>query len=625
MIAELDQYANMVESGVSSETVCSATREDSPVAGARDILVDAGEWLRTSCFREPVVPSYRRAGTDTAWKASLARAMTEGNAGIYTNGELFVDYDYFVGEGGDAFRQPNPDGMATLPHELFHAIQANYHDMLEGDWHAWIVEGTAEAVEVAWRKKRGWGFRGRTRYFDDPLHRPRGGDDEESWHAYRTSIFWLWLGRKLASTDEIAYLHDLFETGDFLDNYGLNDFETFLDRAGTGLYHVFPEFIAERANLREMYDNGDREVTIRYREPEAEEQHRGRVRLLAADPVTVTAEVPDDKFAEIEIRIEDPAEEELHLIVGDEVYSKVDPDIDPLSGMSREQRITRPGRRDDRWRREHNRFVSPVGGGEPTEFFVRVAYAKPDHRTGSAEVAMQPESKSYKLDIRLVPLGTCDFTASISGDTNNTSARGNVAHFSTTGGATIQGMMSNPGNMDRMAAFLESMSGGRMNEEERERMRETREQWQRELEQLPTETLGLSLIEMDTTDEESALAAIAGGFKLQLSVFDQPIEPGFSGALKPGRVMVHPGDWTESFSQQIRYEWAPGAPGDASLNIRQYGENLLTGTLSATLHGQGVYKEDTGEAPVIDITAAFRAVPHDPLRGELGCITRNDR
>lgn len=575
-----------------------------------------------------MVPTARRGEEARAWQASLARADTDGDAGVYVDGEMFVDFDYFVGEDYADFEEATDDGLATLPHELFHAIQANYpNDDAEG-WHDWIIEGTAEAVELAWVKRRGWQFRGKTRYFDDPLHLPRGGDDEETSHAYRTSIFWLWLGRRLGSASEIAYLHDLFQVGEFERNHGLDDFEKFLARVDTRLYEIFPAFIAERANLREMYDHGDRSVTIRYDEPEAEKEHRGHVRMLAADPVTVEAEVPNGKLAEIEIRIRD-LDPELHLIVDDRVYSR----IDPLSAMPADQRMLKVEHRDQRWQREHNRFTAPVGGGEPSEFFVRVAHARRDHRSGAgnskdsgaASKKSDRDRKNYALDIKLVPLVACDFTASISGDTNNASARGNVAHFSTSGGATTQGIMTSPGNMDRMAAFLESMSGDRMSDEERERMRETREQWQREMEQLPTETLGLSLIEMDTTDESSALAAIAGGFKLQLSVFDQPVEPGFSGALKPGRVVVHPGDWTDSFSQQIRYEWAPGAPGDASLNITQYGENMLTGTLSATLHGQGVYKEDTGEAPVIDLTAAFRAVPHDPLRGELGCITRNER
>ena len=141
---------------------------------------------------------------------------------------------------------------------------------------------------------------------------------------------------------------------------------------------------------------------------------------------------------------------------------------------------------------------------------------------------------------------------------------------------------------------------------------------------MPRETLGLSLTEMNLEGEsEAMLASAIGGFRLGASVFNQPIEPGFAGGLEPGHVVVHTGEYTEDFSTPIRYEWAPGAPGDASLEINQYKENLLTGTLSATLEGQGVYQERTGEAPVITVTATFRAKPHNPLRGELGCIARD--
>ena len=144
-------------------------------------------------------------------------------------------------------------------------------------------------AEIAWKKRRGLTSRGETSYFDDPLHRPRNRD-----HAYRTSIFWLWLGRRFSSPSEIAYLHEMFEVGDFVAGYGLEDFDTFLFRRDTSLYEIFPAFIAERVTRPVMYADGNRSVSIRYSEPKAEETHRGSVAVLAAEPVTVNVEVPTD-------------------------------------------------------------------------------------------------------------------------------------------------------------------------------------------------------------------------------------------------------------------------------------------------------------------------------------------
>lgn len=614
VIAGLDQTDNLVEGGLWSDQVCSASTAGTPAALARETLIDAGTWLASLCFKAPTLP-IETVGTQSAWKASLARADTRSesggyDSGVYRNGELYVNYDYFLGEGDFSGSATDfvagDDGLATLVHELFHAVQVSYSE--PENWHEWVIEGTAEAVEFAWKKRRGLTSRGETRYFDDPLHRPRNRD-----HAYRTSIFWLWLGRRFSSPSEIAYLHEMFELGDFVAGYGLEDFDTFLFRRDTSLYEIFPAFIAERVTRPVMYADGNRSVSIRYREPKAEETHRGSVAVLAAEPVTVNVEVPTDKIGELTIKLRE-IDDDLHLIVDDEVLSG----IGPFSSMPPEQREKKPHLRDARWQAERNRFVTPVGGGNtPSEFFVRVARVKEDDNEASSS------PKAFTLDIELEPLGECDFSASLSGDTSKTSARGNVAHFSTDGGATVQGMLSNTENIDRMSGLLEAFGGG-ASDEEKARMRESAERWKAEAAQMPQETLGISLMEMDTNATGNAVLAQAiGGFKLQLSVMNQPIEPGFKGALKPSLVIVHTGDWTDDVSQQIRYSWAPGAAGDATLNISQYSNNVMTGTLSATLEGQGVYKEATGEPPVIDLTATFQALSHNPLAGQLGCIARN--
>src|SRR6056297_481257 len=155
VIAGLDQTDDLVEGGLWSDQVCSASTAGTPAALARETLLDAGTWLASLCFKPPTLPIESVDG-QSAWKASLARAATRSesggyDAGVYKDGELFVNYDYFVGEGdfsGSATDfVPGDDGLATLVHELFHAVQVSYSDPEK--WHRWVVEGTAEAAELA--------------------------------------------------------------------------------------------------------------------------------------------------------------------------------------------------------------------------------------------------------------------------------------------------------------------------------------------------------------------------------------------------------------------------------------------------------------------------------------------
>ncbi len=208
---------------------------------------------------------------------------------------------------------------------------------------------------------------------------------------------------------------------------------------------------------------------------------------------------------------------------------------------------------------------------------------------------------------------SCSFTVVLSGDVSRGHARGKVAHFSTAGMATIVGGFTNPaGFEDAMELF-----GGAMGEEAQERA----EAWRREMEAMPRETLGLSLIEMDPEGGDAQMiGAMAGGVRLQASVMNDPIEPGFAGGLPLSLVSISTGDWTESGSQQIRYEWAPGARGDVRLTISQYTGASLQGTISGFLYGQGVFNESTGEAPVLSFSASFYALEFDPLSLDMGCL-----
>lgn len=211
---------------------------------------------------------------------------------------------------------------------------------------------------------------------------------------------------------------------------------------------------------------------------------------------------------------------------------------------------------------------------------------------------------------------TCSFSAILSGDTNKTNARGEVAHFSTEGRTTIMGAFSNPEALEDVMGVL----GGMMGEEERQQMAEESEKWKKEMEAMPRETLGISLMEMNVDDaDEQMLANFVGGFKLQASVLNQPIEPGFAGGLSLGHVYVLTGDWDESLSDSNRFEWVPGAPGNVDLIVNHYNGRSLSGTLTGNMFATNVSKR-SGEPLQISFSVYFYALPFDPLNGQYGCI-----
>lgn len=579
-------------------------------AVTREELRLSSEWLKSLCFRAPVVGTVRRE--KRVYEAWVSDVETEGNLGLYDPEEekLYVNSEFYfaMGEDEQAHALDVPD-TGTMVHELFHAVQENYPS---NEAPYWVGEGTADAVMLAWMNRQGvTGMKSRSRYYDDPLHQPRS-----KMHGYYTSLFWLWLGEALAATDHISYLNELLDEGEFTENDGLADLQNWLESgdAGKTLYKLYPRFIADKAKHKVMYANRDRSTTITYKEPEAEKKYRGSVKPVAADPVTVKVNIPTGKSAELEISIR-PDNPDLHLVVGDQLYAD-----SPL--MPDGQAELKPQFRDPYWKKQRNRFTTTLDGtGEPHEFFVRVVNVN--------EEPVNSTTRNYTLEIKLKPVLGCRFSATIQGDSNKGSASGEIAHFSTKGGTTISGAFSNPEQLDQMMQMMEAFGamGGeeaqKENEKALEQMRAETEAWKREMADGPQETLGLSLIEMKAGDmsDAEAIGVMTGGFKLQASVFDQPVKPGFSGGLNPGHIVAWPGDWTETVSQQIRYEWRPGAPGSGQINITEFSEDRMSGTISATLYGQGVYKEATGEAPKITVNATFKAARHDgPLQGGFGCL-----
>jgi hypothetical protein len=607
---------------------CDDTRTTGVAAATRGELEAASAWLESLCFRSPDVPLEDRDGrrANVAWVSQAMQALPpdervtcEGgravppeigahpvtSVGVYVCSNLYVDFTSFfaMGQTLEEMRREVPF-MGTMVHELFHAVQARY-PLWRDEWPIWIGEGTAEAVMLAWLSRQ-TGAVGRLdhRVYDAPLQRPVDDSD-----GYATHRWWLWLGSVLQSQDVIAYLADLFVEFDFAEHDGLQDLETWLDDQGTGLYELFPRFVAESLD-REVFYSGVHNETIRYRDDRiVEEEHSGRVREVAAEAVGIKAEVPDGASAELTIRIR-PDHDDLHLAVGETGYSTPG----GASAFGESQNDLKPEFRDPGWVAARNVFRTVISGGEqPREYLARVA------NVGRDPVATS--GRDFRLEIELEPLKGCRFSASLSGDTTSTAASGRVAQFSTNGGATSTGLLSNSGNTQGVLDMLQQFAGDRMTEEERAEMQASAEQWQQEAAAMPTETLGLNLIEMDMAAGPAAnLASAMGGFRLSASVFDQPIESGFRGGLKPGLVVVHTGDMDLDATAQTRFEWAPGEPGSASIEIMRYDEGRLTGTINAELEAAGVRDENTGEPLRIQVSADFIAQPHDPMRGRIACL-----
>lgn len=237
--------------------------------------------------------------------------------------------------------------------------------------------------------------------------------------------------------------------------------------------------------------------------------------------------------------------------------------------------------------------------------------------TGGGEVTVRAVSEAWPafFDTAVVTVGgcSCQVSAILSGDTSKTNAQGRVAHFSTGGGATVMGAFTNPDMLDGVM----EMFGDAMGEEQKQQA----DEWRREMARMPRETLGISLSEMDpASDGEELLGQAFGGFKLQASVMDRPIEPGFAGGLPLAHVSLHTGEYTEG-GYPTAYEWAPGAPGNVHLIVSHYNGRSLSGTLAGHMFAPGLYKESTREPPQISFSVSFFALEFDPVNMVMGCLT----
>lgn len=583
-----------------AEHECSDRNPAGAASATRAELAAASSWLKSLCFRGPEVGTVRRPDhTYEAWIADEKTTAT-GGWGQYDpeTKRLYVSSDHhFVLADNEKDLAEGLADTGTMVHELFHAVQEAYSvGAVE-----WVSEGTADAVMLAWlARHHGAGMRGRgkPRYYDDPLHRPRSED-----HAYRTRGFWRWLGQHLGAAEDIGYLADAFEVGDFTRNEGLSDLQQYLESESRTLYKVYPTFIADYAYREQMYSTGgDQQAVIRYKEPEATEKYTNRVKGLAADAVKVKAHVPADKLAILEIRIR-PDHEDLHLVVDRQLLSTFALMPDGQAGF-------RPGSRSEEWQAERNRFITPLTGHQDQyEFFVRVANASQSNPDKSTD-------RDYTLEIELRPIGDCKMSARVRGNLTG-SYSGDVAHFSTRGAATSYGAFANPefteGIMKQWGGMLEQFAG----EEGAEvsKALEGLAQQGRDPD-IPRETFGLSLTDqkLEDDDEQAALAAMLGGFTLEASAVGTEVPEGFTGAVPLKMMRVVPGPRHRGTLDKVPFVWAEGKPGDGRLEITRNTGDYVVGRVSGTLYSDGYLKSD-GSKAVINVDADFIARP-----GPMGCL-----
>lgn len=495
---------------------------------------------------------------------------------------LWVDLDeeLMQAETEEDFEQGLRD-LYTPVHELFHAVQEGYYGEDDHEGIAWITEGTAEAVMMAYVKHHEPDNLApvEMRRFDHPLHRPDPYLDDDD----DTARFWIGVGTLIESRDHVQYLREVLRQValDDAEHDGLPAVDSALESWG-GLYRLYPRFLARRIEWNEETFGEARELApVRLPAGDDEETwtrpERGTVEVaevagrwmrLEADPGG------GDRPVELTVWIEDDLPE-LHLLVENELFSRAVP---------------------------RNRYTTVVAPGERRPLDVVVANV--------AETAVETEPREVRLGVRLRELNQCSLTARVTGYVNGTYS-GDVAHFSTEGGATIYGAFSNPERVQEviegMAEMMEAMGGERPDTSD----------WEPPPgEEMPRETLGISASDLQLDGgEEQALGSLVGGFRMEASVIGAAVEEGFTGGLQLASLRVTPGGRAAGDLQQVPFVWKEGEPGSAHLDITHFSGGLLVGTITGQLFSQGYYDPDTRQPAQISVQAQLVALP-----GPTGCM-----
>lgn len=562
-----------------------------------DLLEHASAWLDGLGFGYPKVLVKERIDPEDPggprtdfYYAEVSDSKNERDSesiGVYfpDQEELFLRSDaYFtMGDPGTTFDDPeyglDESFQFTPVHELFHAVQNNYQNIGDDD-RDWIWEGTADAVLRAYadefEPELGVKLRARVT-FDQPLHKPPTDGD-----AYGTWFFWRNVGQAIGSPSSIGYLSTLLAE-DMEDNNGLDGVDNGL-RAYGGLYKQLPIFFA-RLDIDNRYFGTAKkiEATMPRDRRKYEKEFPGTVKEVAgsAHKLKVKANPGGSgKPIEVEIRFKED-HPDLHLIVDGHRYDGAE--LGPRS-----------------------LYRSLITQGSQRDFDIVVANV--------AEEAASSKKKSYTLVVTLRRVDWCSMTARVSGDVGG-SYFGDVAHFSTTGGATIYGAFSNPEMIEGMGEWLENMAEQAGGEGAGDEIAARARDFSQGAGELPRETFGLSLSNqrLDAENEE-ALAFIAGGFTLEASVMGPEVGKGVTGNIPLKMLRVVPGPRAESTLDKLPFAWVEGAPGSAQLFITRNTGDLVAGRIGGTLYAEGYYKPG-GSKPVIVVQASFVA-----LQGPTGCM-----
>lgn len=316
-------------------------------------LEKASDWLDGLDFAAPKVPNaclrFEQGKCVVEDRAYLAEISDRKNCaddgtpnpecsgerptsvGVYypTTSRLYLRSDmYFtLGSPGELHESPST-GLErsftfTPIHELFHAVQNNYHDILDSGG-GWIWEGTANMVKRAYADQHEPEMRVAmsTRRFDEPLHKP-----SDKTGGYGTWYFWRYVGERIGSPSNIAYIAEILGE-DLKDNHGLDGVDAALSKHG-GLYDLVPEFFST-LDISEHEHFGPIDQ-IEAEMPNGETEHRwefgSAVNEVAGTSLQLrvaAGSASTSKPLDVEIKLRED-HENLHLIVDGTRYDKTSP------------------------------------------------------------------------------------------------------------------------------------------------------------------------------------------------------------------------------------------------------------------------------------------------------------
>lgn len=209
-------------------------------------------------------------------------------------------------------------------HELFHAVQYNSPawDDVSSPPSAWIEEGTAEAVGLAFAQQQA----GAARPYDEILN----WQPAKQAASYEDQYFWRRIGQLINAPSDIGYLRELLKT-DLDMERGLRGVDACLRKHG-GLYDLLPEFYSALDIEREFPSPVTGKTSYYFGKPPEHEVEllplmdsesqifsKPELKATAGDASKVRVKHSSDKPVEVEISVVEDLDP-LHLIVNKERY-----------------------------------------------------------------------------------------------------------------------------------------------------------------------------------------------------------------------------------------------------------------------------------------------------------------